>query len=101
MSSRFEKGLTIVSACLATAFVSLWLPAENLSLRAGITVLVFWLLATPVFRWTRFWLLPVGAAVAAAVALIPTSGYVQLVVPLIIGIALLFQLVWKSARSNA
>lgn len=101
MNSRFDKWLTVVSACLATAFVSLWLPAENVPLRVGITVLVFWLLATPAFRWERFWLLPVGAGVAAAATLVPTSGHIQLIVPLIIGFALLLQWFRKSARSKA
>lgn len=101
MKSRLEKALVFISAALATAFVSLWLPAANMPLRAGVSLFVFSVLATPVFQWRKYWLLPLGALVAAAVAAIPTSGRIQLVVPVLILVGLLAQTLWRISHSKA
>jgi hypothetical protein len=101
MNSRVDKGIVLVSACLSTAFLSLWLPATNEPLRVGFSLLVFWVLATPVFQWQRFWLLPVGALVASAAALVPIPSRLQLVVPLLIAIGLLVQFARRRSQSRA
>jgi hypothetical protein len=97
--SRFDMAIVFVSAILATAFVSLWLPHDNGPLRVGVMALVLWILASPVIQWRRYWPLPFCAALSGILASAPMPRAIQYAIPaaIALGLVILYYRQWRAS----